>query len=252
MLAEERRNEILKLIQNEGHVQVKELSRRFRTSEVTIRQDLRGLKARGLIRRAHGGALAVPEVAAESPLLERAQMRADEKRRIAATAASLIQDGETIVLDSGTTTHEIARQIKSRQLRVITNGVNVATELLGVRGIQVIMLGGVLREDSFSIVGHVAEEMLNEFAADKVFLGAAACDAAFGPSPPPLDEARVGQAMARSARKRILVADSSKFGKRSLCRIVPLSDVHTVITDTGLAEGQQQQIRAAGVELILA
>src|SRR5437867_13179290 len=90
MLAEERRAEILRLIQNEGRVHVKELSHRFRTSEVTIRQDLRGLKARGLIRRAHGGALAIPEVAAEAPLLERAQMRAAEKGRVAAAAAELI------------------------------------------------------------------------------------------------------------------------------------------------------------------
>ena len=192
MLAEERRIEIWKLIQNEGRARVKNLSRRFQTSEVTIRQDLRGLEARGLIRRAHGGALAMAEIVAESPLLERAQMMAAEKQRIASAAAAMIEDGETIILDSGTTTQEIARRVKCRQqLRVITNGVNVATELLGQRGIQVIMLGGVLRQDSFSIVGHVAEEMLNEFAADKVFIGAAGCDADFGPSTPTLEEARV-------------------------------------------------------------
>jgi DeoR family transcriptional regulator of aga operon len=253
MLAEERRSEILRLIQSEGRVHVKELSQRFRTSEVTIRQDLRGLKERGLIRRAHGGALPLPEIAAESPLLDRAQMHAGEKGRIAAAAAALIEDGETIVLDSGTTTQEIARRIKGRQqLRVITNGVNIASELLGLRNIEVIMLGGVLRQDSFSIVGHVAEEMLNEFAADKLFMGAAACDSSFGPSTPTLDEARVNQAMVRSARRRILVADSSKFGKRSLCRIVPMHELHTVISDTGLAEHFQQQIRAAALELILA
>ena len=252
MMAEERRIEIWRLIQNEGRARVKNLSRRFQTSEVTIRQDLRGLEARGLIRRAHGGALAMAEIVAESPLLERSQMMAAEKQRIASAAAAMIEDGETIILDSGTTTQEIARRVKCRQqLRVITNGVNVATELLGQRGIQVIMLGGVLRQDSFSIVGHVAEEMLNEFAADKVFIGAAGCDADFGPSTPTLEEARVNQAMVRSGRRHILVADSGKFGKRSLCRIVPLEEIHVVITDTGLAESFRQQIRATGVELIL-
>ena len=252
MLAEERRNAILELIRSQGRVHVKDLSRRFRTSEVTIRQDLNGLKEQGLVRRAHGGALPAEEMAVESPLLERAQMHAEEKARIASAAAALIKDGETIVLDSGTTTQEIARRIKGRQkLRVITNGVNIATELLGVRGIQVILLGGAIREDSFSVVGHVAEEMLNEFAADKIFFGAAGCDPSFGPSTPTVEEARVNQAMVRVSRKRILVADSSKFGKRTLCRIMPLSDIHTVITDDKLEPSLQQAVRGAGVELVL-
>ena len=253
MLTEERRNAILELIRTEGRVHVRDLSRRFARSEVTIRQDLNDLKVLGLIRRAHGGALPVVDVAIESPILERSKFHSDEKVRIGIAAAGLVRDGETIVLDSGTTTQEIARNIKTRQgLRVITNGVNNAIELMGVRGIQVIMLGGVLREDSFSIVGHVAEQMLQEFAADKLFFGAAGCDPSFGPSTPTMEEARVNQAMVRVARERILVADSSKFDKRTLCRIVPFSDVQTVITDSGLPESVQQQLRVAGVELVLA
>jgi len=252
MLTEKRRNAILEVIRSEGSVSVKDLSHRFSKSEVTIRQDLNDLKALGLIRRAHGGALPVVEVAVESPILERSKICREEKQRIGIAAAAMIKDGETIVLDSGTTTQEIARNIRTRQgLRVVTNGVNIAIELAGVRGIQIIMLGGVLREDSFSIVGHVAEEMLTEFAADKLFFGAAGCDPSFGPSTPTIEEARVNQAMARIARQRILVADSSKFEKRTLCRIIPLANVQTVITDTNLRESLQTELRDSGVELIL-
>lgn len=251
-MTEERRNAILEVVRSEGRVSVKDLSRRFSKSEVTIRQDLNDLKTLGLIRRAHGGALPVVEVAVESSILERSKVAHDEKQRIGVAAAAMIKDGETIVLDSGTTTQEIARNIKTRQgLRVITNGVNIAVELAGLRDLQIIMLGGVLREDSFSIVGHVAEEMLQEFAADKLFFGAAGCDPNFGPSTPTIEEARVNQAMARIARQRILVADSSKFEKRTLCRILPLTNVQTVITDTNLRDSLQRELRDMGIELIL-
>ncbi len=254
MLVEERRTKIARILREHGRVRVKDLSRRFQTSEVTIRNDLNTLEQLGVARRAYGGAL-VPDVAigGESPLVERASAHIAEKRRIAAAAAALIRDGETIVLDSGTTTQEIAKRIKGhRELRVITNGVNIAMELLGVRGVQVIILGGTLRTDSFSVVGHFAEAMLEGVSADKVFIGAAGCDLEFGLSTPTVEESRVTQAMVRVARERILVADSSKFGRRSLSRIVPLSEMHRIITDGGLAPGTQRKIRALGVALTIA
>ncbi len=120
-----------------------------------------------------------------------------------------------------------------------------------MRGIQLIIAGGTLRDDSLSIVGHFAEEMLEHFSADKFFLGAAACDINFGICTPNMAEARMNQAMVRIAREKILVADSSKFQRRSLCRIVLLSEIDKVITDTGLPEELQQQIRALGPVLVL-
>ena len=252
MLAEERRDEILQMLRAEGRVHVGALSRHFHTSEVTIRNDLRALQERGQARKAHGGALLPDEMSRDIPLLEKARQHVAEKQRIGAAAAALIRDGETIILDSGTTTQEVAKRIKDRNnLRVITNGINIAMELVGVRGVQVILLGGLLRDNSFSIGGHFAAEMLRQFAADKVFLGADGCDLVFGLSTPNLDEARVNQAMVGAARERILVADASKFGKTSLSRIAPLSDMTQVISDQRLSAEFQDELRAQGLKVVI-
>ncbi|MBS1812157.1 MAG: DeoR/GlpR transcriptional regulator [Acidobacteria bacterium] len=252
MLIEERRDQILSLLHQQGRVRVKDLSQQLKTSEVTIRNDLQELHERGHLRKTHGGAILPVTVNNETPLQEKYRSRAAEKSRIGAAAAELIHDGETIILDSGTTTQEIAKRIKDkRDLTVITNGVNIAMELVGVPGIRVVLLGGVLRDNAFSIVGHFAEEMLQHFSADKLFLAADACDLEFGISTPNLEESRVNQAMTRIAREKILVADASKFGKRSLSRIIPLLDMNQVITDTQLADDYQIALRQYGVELVL-
>lgn len=252
LLVEERRAQILHLLQKQGQVRVRELSLLFHTSEVTIRNDLNELHQRGLLHRSHGGAMTPGNPIAESSLKDRFGTHTDEKRRIGLAAAAMVNEGETIILDSGTTTQEIAKNIRGKQnLQIITNGVNVAMELLGVRGIQLIIAGGTLRDDSLSIVGHYAEEMLEQFSADKLFLGAAACDLTFGICTPNMAEARVNQAMVRIAQQKILVADSSKFMRRSLCRIVALSEIDIIVTDTGLPDETQEQIRLLGPQLIL-
>jgi DeoR family transcriptional regulator of aga operon len=252
MLAEERRTKILNLLREHGRVRVKDLSQRFNTSEVTIRNDLKALHQRGLVHKAHGGAVPPEIISVELSLQERFRSHTEEKRRIGAAAAALINDGETVILDSGSTTQEIARRIKGKQnLQVITNGINIAMELVGVRGIQVILLGGVLRDNSFSIVGHFAEDMLEHLSADKLFIAADGCDLDFGLSTPNLEESRVNQAMVRIAREKILVADSSKFGRCSLSRIASLLEVNKVVTDDKLPDKFQREIRARGLELIL-
>jgi DeoR family transcriptional regulator, aga operon transcriptional repressor len=252
MLTEERRSKIVEVLNDKGRVEVKELSKRFRTSEVTIRHDLQQLHNRGLVLRSHGGALRPESAMAESPLKERLRSHPDEKRRIGECAAGLVREGETVILDSGSTTHSIARYLRGKQgLKVITNGVNISMELLGARGIQLIQLGGVLREDSVSVVGHFAEEMLAQFSADKVFIGAYACHPEFGLSAPNPDEARVNQAMMKIAREKILVADSSKFAKSSLIRVAPLSGINTVVTDRGLPDSFAEKLREMGIQLLL-
>jgi DeoR family transcriptional regulator, aga operon transcriptional repressor len=252
MLVEERRLEILNLLREHGKVRVKDLSRRFKISEVTIRWDLSELQQRGLLRKAHGGAFPLDVGKPEPPLQERYHAHAEEKARIGAAAAALISDGQTIILDSGTTTQEIAKRIKDKQnLTVITNGVNVAMELVGVRGVQVVLLGGALRDNAFSIVGHFAEEMLEQLSADMLFLATDACDLEFGISSPNMEESRVNKMMVSIARKKILVTDSSKFGRRGLARIVSLAEMSQVITDRKLPEDFQREIRQRGIELTL-
>ena len=167
-MAEERRTQILQLVRSVGRVRVNELSVQFNTSAVTIRNDLNELQQRNLVQRSHGGAVLPDIFLRELPVLERLKAHSEEKRRIGAMAASLINNGETILLDSGTTTLEIARQIKLKQdLHIITNGVNIAAELLDARDAELFIVGGNVRGDSASISGRFTEEMLEQFSADK-------------------------------------------------------------------------------------
>ena len=252
MLTEERRGAIISLLHENGKVQVKDLSKRFKTSEVTIRTDLKELHNRGLLYKSYGGAVLPDLVSSEPTLYEKSVERAAEKSRIGAAAAELIKDGETIVLDSGSTTHEIAKRIKDRRdLTVITNGINIATELAGHRGIQIILLGGVIRHGSLSIVGHFAEEMLSQLTADKLFMAADGCTLEFGVSTPKFEESRINQAMVSIAREKYLTTDSSKFGRNSLSRIVSLWEMNGVITDAGISAKYRKEISLHGLDLIL-
>lgn len=252
MLNVERRTKILQLIEEHGKVKVGDLSRRFRTSEVTIRNDLKELQTLGLVRRAHGGAVKAQSVSLDPSLQDKSQLRAEEKRRIGEAAASLVNDGESIILDSGTTTQQIAKHLKDkRDLKVITNGINVAMELMGLKGVQLILLGGVVRQNSYSAVGHFAENMLRQLSADKLFLAVDAFDLDFGLSTPNMEESQVNQVMVQVAREKILVADSTKFGKRSLSRIVEVSEMDRVITDRALPDATQAELRSRGIDLIL-
>jgi DeoR family transcriptional regulator of aga operon len=253
MMAEERRTQILQIVRSAGRVRVNDLASRFSTSAVTIRNDLNDLHQRGMVLRSHGGAVLPDTILRESPVHERLNANSDEKRRIGAMAATLINDGETIILDSGTTTLEIARQIKRKQgLHIITNGVNIAAELLDARDVQTFIIGGTVRGESASISGRFSEEMFDQFSADKLFLSGAGCDLEFGVSGANLEETMVNRAMMRIAREIILVADASKFSKRSMSRIAPFAEIDTVISDTRLGEEIQEKLRLLGCDLILA
>ena len=252
MMAEERRMQILQILRSEGRAKVNELVHRFNTSAVTIRSDLNELDQRGLVQRSHGGAVIQDTVFRESPVHERIKSQSKEKQRIGAMAATLIREGETIILDSGTTTLEVARHLKNiPHLQVITNGVNIASELLGSRNTQIIMMGGTVRNDSASIVGRATEDMLEQFSADKLFLCGAGCDPDFGVSGTNLEETMANRAMLRAAREIIVVADASKFGKRSMSLIASFSEVDLVISDVSLQPELQERIRSFGCKLIL-
>ena len=252
MMAEERRMQILQIIRAEGRAKVNDLVSRFRTSAVTIRSDLNELHDRNLVQRSHGGAVIQDTVFRESPLHERLKNQSREKQRIGAMAATLIKEGETVILDSGTTTLEVARQIKNiPHLQVITNGVNIAVELLGSRHTQTIMMGGTVRNDSASIVGRATEDMLEQFSADKLFLCGAGCDPEFGVSGTNLEETMANRAMLRAAREIIVVADASKFSRRSMSLIASFAEVDIVISDTSLPPELQERVRSFGCKLIL-
>ena len=248
----DRRDEIVRIINENGKAKVEELSKVFQVSLVTIRNDLNYLEDRGLIHRVYGGALVRDYVADDTTLNEKAKVHAEEKRRIGAKAAEMILDGDSIVLDSGTTTLEIAKQIKTRQnLTVMTNAVNIATELAGYIDIQVMLTGGTLREKSFSLVGPQAEAVLREFFFDKLFLGVDGIDIKFGLTTPNMLEAHLNSIMVDIANETILVTDSSKFGRKSLCRICGAEKVDKVITDANIPKEYLSGLKELGVETIL-
>jgi len=252
LLNEERRREILRMLHRDGRVLVQDLARHFRISQITIRKDLDVLDGQGVIERTHGGALPVQEGALLDPSLrDKEKLHRKEKTQIARAAARLVEEGQSVLLDSGTTTTAIARSLKDMaQLTVITNAINIAAELAGTH-IEVILTGGMLRKNSFSLVGPLAEHTLRQLSADILFLGVDGFDTRNGLFTPNLLESEVNRAMVAIARRTIAVCDSSKFGRRSLCNIMPVSAVHEVITDKRIPKSDLLALREAGVNVTL-
>jgi len=252
LLNEERRRATLELLERNGRVLVTELARHFRTSQVTVRKDLEVLHAQGLVHRTHGGALPAREGALEDPTLrEKEELQRAEKLRIAAAAASLVKEGQVVILDSGTTTTCVARALRLlRNVTIITNAVNIAAEL-SAAPVEVILTGGTLRKNSFSLVGPLAEESLQKLNADILFLGVDGFDVHYGLSTPNLLEAKVNRIMIEVAKRTVLVCDSTKFGRRSLSSIAATSALREVITDRNIPKADLRALRNLGMEVTL-
>lgn len=252
VLNEERRRHILDILNREGRVLVVDLAKQFRTSQVTIRKDLDVLQAQGRIHRSHGGALPASDSALDDPTLrEKEKLHRKEKLQIAAAAADMVAEGQVVILDSGTTTTAIARKLREfENLTIITNAVNIAAELSG-SSLEVILTGGTLRKNSFSLVGPVADETLRRLNADILFLGVDGFDVQHGLTTPNLLEAKVNRTMMEVARTVVVVCDSSKFGRRALSSIAPPSAVHHLITDKDIRKTDQVALKKLGISLTL-
>ena len=252
MLSEERRRAIVEMLQEDGRVLVRDLAKRFHTSLITIRKDLEFLHQGGELERTHGGALPLKTGALrDSSLQEKESQHRLEKIRIAAAAAQMIGKGQVIILDSGTTTTAIARACRAiPNLTIVTNGTNIAAELADTP-VEVILTGGSLRKNSYSLVGPLAEESLKKLSADLLFLAVDGFDVRYGLTTPNLLEARVNRAMAEAARRTVVVCDSSKFGRRSMSLILPTSAIHETITDKGISKHDLLALRKADVEVTI-
>ena len=250
MLNEERRRAILDVINRDGRALVTDLAQQFKTSQVTIRKDLETLHAHGLVHRTHGGALPSRDGALADPTLrEKEKLHRKEKLRIAEAAAAMVQQGQVVILDSGTTTTAIARALRDfHNLTIVTNAVNVAAELAG-SDVEVILTGGTLRKNSFSLVGPIAEDTLRRLNADILFLGVDGFDVQYGLSTPNLLEAKVNRVMAEISKTVVAVCDSSKFGRRSLSHILSPERVQHVITDHGAPKFDLKALKKAGIEV---
>ena len=253
LLTEQRRRHLLELVEQHGQITVADLVKRFAISAVTVRSDLDALAALGALVRSHGGAVRRLEATQDYPLRAKETLHHAEKMRIGRAAAEMVRAGETVILDSGTTTAEIARhlrKLKLRSLTVLTNALNIAVELADCPGISLIVIGGLLRPVSSSFVGPQAEATMNEFHADRLFLAVDGFDLENGPSTPDLLEAQLNNVMIRSAKQVTVVADSSKLGRRSVSRIGPFERIQRLITDKRAAPDFTEGLRKRGVEVI--
>ena len=253
MRLEQRRRAIRGLLQEQPQVSVSELARRFGVSAVTVRADLSALDDIGALVRVHGGALPRGE-SDELPIDIKQNFHRAEKTRIAAAAIEYILEGQTIILDSGTTTAEIARLIrglKLHTLNVITNALNIAVLLASAPFINLIIPGGMLRRRSWSLSGPPAENAIRDLQADTLFLGVDSLDPSVGLMTPYVLEAQLNAQMIRIARRVIAVTDSSKLLRRNLSVISSVDQVDLLITDREADARAIRAIRARGVEVKL-
>lgn len=253
LLVEERRRDILAILETADRVTVKELSERYGISAVTVRGDLDALADAGVVLRSHGGAVKNTDPLIDYPIEFKKSLHHAEKVRIGEMAAGLIHPNQIVILDSGTTTAEVARSLRSSRIRpvtVITNALNIAMELVNIVDISVVMLGGMVRQMSYSLVGPQAEQTLHGLRADHLFLGVDGLDPEVGITTPDILEAKLNALMMEIVREVTVVADSSKLGRRSLSVIGRIESVQRVITDRGADEQSLSALRAAGLEVL--
>ncbi|GCE23633.1 DeoR/GlpR family DNA-binding transcription regulator [Dictyobacter kobayashii] len=252
-LTTERLQQIELILQERQHIRVTELSEQLGVSEPTIRRDLKKLESIGRVRREHGGVSVATSTTTEPPILQRVTENIDEKRRIGQMAASLIQDGETIFLGSGTTTLEVARHLYNKKnLTVITNALNVAHQLAGNENITLIITGGVIRHSELSMIGHIVEQTLKDLRADKAIISMRAISLQDGLTNVDPLETNTDRVIIQCARKVILVADHNKFDKVATGVVAPITAVHTIVTDDQTPLSTVQNLRELGLEVHLA
>lgn len=248
----DRQDAILRYVERQQRVSITQVCDQFAISLATARRDLEVLAQEGKLERVHGGAVALRKAPPEPPLSLRSAVQADEKRRIGARAASLINDRETVFLGSGTTVVEIAHQLHSRtSLTVITNSLLVMNALAGAKGVTVLGLGGELRPSEMSFIGHLTEQALREFRLDKVFIGVRALDIHEGLTNDYLPEAQTDRAILRAARQAILVADHTKCGRIAPVFLTPLKAIQMFITDSQTPAEFVDALNQAGIVTLI-
>ncbi|MDF3124896.1 transcriptional repressor AgaR [Rheinheimera sp. 1928-s] len=246
----ERQQEIVRLTQQLGKVAVRELADRFAVSEVTIRSDLAVLDQKKLLVRSRGGALINSELSRELSLKEKRHCYSALKQQLGAAAAALIRDGDRVILDSGTTTQQVAAHLADhKDLIVMTNGLNIAMELAQKEEVEVMLTGGLLRKKSMSFYGNVAEKSLRDYNFNKLILGVDGFDLKAGLTTHFEKEASLNRLMCDIANEIIVVTDSSKFDQRAFHVICGSANIHSLVTDSGIPEQYADYLTKQGVHL---
>lgn len=250
----ERRSKILHLLNENGQVFVQELSEEFNVSEVTIRKDLDLFESRKLLIRSRGGAMKYESsVGTDYQITDKDKINYADKVNIGKRAATLVQDGDTIIIDSGTTTLEVAKNLnRDYNINIITNAINIVNQLLQFNNINIIVPGGSIRKNSHSLIGPLAEKSLANFYVDKVFIGVDGFNVSQGAFTPNIEEASLNQRMIEIAKEVILVTDSSKFNRKSLAFICPPNKIDIIVTDNKIDKEVERQLIEIGIKVIIA
>ncbi len=245
---EERKLKILEYIQEHSRASVHELGKIFQVSESTVRRDLQELEDAKLLKRTHGGAVCLENANFEPTFIEKEDKLRKEKEKIAKKAAELIQDGDTLVIDSGTTTAYLAQEIKRfSNLKVVTNSIILAQKLQGLEGIEVIIVGGTLRQNTLAMVGPIAEQSLNMLRVDKAFIATNGLDLRDGLTTPNILEAATKAKMIGISQQVILLADHTKIGKVALAKFADLSSIDVCIVDDKAPKDVMEKLENLGI-----
>lgn len=245
----DRRRKIFEIIESRGQIDIIELSTFVNVSEMTVRRDLMQLEREGLIKRTHGGAILATPSSFEPPYAVRAQKAVEAKLRIGKLAASLVADGETVILDVGTTTAEVAKELRGcRNLTVFTPSLHIATILAEEPGINVILSGGTLRKGEGSLIGDLARRAFDELIFDIFIMGIAGIHSEIGLTEYNLQDSQTKRAALKAARRCIVVADSSKLGRVAFAKICGLDQIDVLVTDN-LAPDKLQEFQSTGLEI---
>ena len=251
--ATERHNYILETLHQQGSASVMYLAEKLKVSPVTIRKDLTLLEEKNLLYRTHGSAIQINPYINDRHVQEKEKLYPEEKRQIGIEATKLITPNDSILIASGTTVHAFAREIKAKNhLTVITAALKVTTILSQQKDIDIIQLGGFVRNSSLSIVGNYAEDMLTNFSCSKLFMGVDGIDLNYGLTTTNVMEAQLNRTMMKASQKTIVLADSSKFGRRGFGKICELDHIEQIITDDKISPNTLNDLREKGIEVTIA
>ncbi|MEO7583627.1 MAG: DeoR/GlpR family DNA-binding transcription regulator [Ferruginibacter sp.] len=247
-----RHQHIISKLMKEGTIKVVDLCNELNVSSVTIRKDLKFLEDKELLYRNHGGGTLGNPYTADRPVNEKANIQSVQKLHIGEAAAGLIEPNDCILIASGTTVLSFAKHLHPKgHLTVITAALNVALELSHHPDIEVIQLGGILRKSSSSVTGAYAEKILADFSCSKLFLGVDGIDVDFGLTTTNMMEAQLNRSMIQASQKTIVLADSTKFGKRGFGKICGLEDVEQIITDSKISDHMAATLKGMGIEITI-
>lgn len=262
MLSSKRQREIIKLLQRDGHVTTHGVAEFLQVSPVTVRRDLKALEEEGVLRRSYGGAVLANESVAgvesyaafapERTYAEKAKIEHEAKARIGQAASEMVRDGETIMLEAGTTVAAMLPGLRTKRgLTVVTNALNVAWEMTNRSDARVVYLGGQIRPSSYAAVGPLTEAALQDISVQRLFIGADGISVDAGVTTPSHEETVLAHHMMSRASETVVLADNTKFGRVALSRIGSIGEFSAIITDARLGKEQVRACERAGARLIL-